>query len=1180
MLDFRLGDQTDNVHQELLDEAVSHYYHNKSDLTFIIVPNHIKFDTEVSAMQKLSLLEQKKLVSTKNLQILSFSRLSWFFLKDSQKGLLPILTDTAAKMILKQILNDNQETLNLFKTSRLTMGLIDSFYKQVLELEEAYIDPDDLQSISEQLNLSYETADKVHDLQIVYRAFHQKIKGHYLTQNQQQQFMNQWLAEQTELLKNAAFYVSDFSHFSVQEKVLIKVLMTYAKQMTLGFKLGMHHEQFSLDSADYDYHVQRMIKELRDFAEDNQLDYRTTWAQTPLLSESMCALNQFFVKNAQNEPVNAPEKDLSRQLSFIEADSTFAETYFVARTIYREVALNNRRYRDFIVIAPSLEKYETQIRPIFDQLGIPFFNDLQVQMKYHPLVLLVEQLSLLVEKGLTTDSLLSFIKTRLIIPENYDDDAQFTQDIASLENYLLEKGINYNRLMQPFEVNEDDELMGRLEQLRRYYSELITLITQKLTQPQSVKQAITHFYDFLENYGVLKQLEKWRDQANSQNQLQLSLQPEQTLQTLVEMLEDYYRINEESEFDYVDFFEVLLTGFSSATFSQIPSTLDAVTVSELGMVQAPKYQVAFIIGADDTAIPQISSDDAFLAGDNINEIKSQFDKSELTLTLSENYFEQELTLEDKKAYQLSTQPYLFGLAMTAATDKLYFSHAIIDRQNKAKQWSSYVKDIKNHFGIASIRQKDLPTGETDDLLSFITTPEFSAGYLGYLNQNPDKIADRSDFNQITDKTLASATDTQKVQTTYQAKDYRNLPVQVDAELSKQLFGQRLKTSISQLESYYANPFEFFLKYGLRLRNPREFEFGVLEIGNYFHGIFDQFVKLMKQQQLTTQMLFEDKDKFDQVFDQATTIINQLPEFKPFSQNQYYQFLQHHLVETAKVVLQDYLELNQQTKFEPFASEVEFNLKPDTDNFKPIKIKQEGLDIQVNGKIDRIDQTDDAMHPYVQVIDYKSSVHDFNLAQFYHGISLQLVTYLEVVLANQDRFGGGEVKPFGAFYQHISKGLLNEKDNLKSNYQLGDSHQKYLANKKYKGLMVQYGYSDIATDIEPNLMGTSAMYSNMRVKKDQSMSFSKEKSIKESDLESLLSYNKQLIAKAGQQILNGQFPLSPVKHNNQKTALSYSDYRDIFFFDAMLPDNRYRLIDSLDTKTLLENIKEGVLPQDD
>ncbi|WP_062324948.1 hypothetical protein [Holzapfeliella floricola] len=201
MLDFRLGDQTDNVHQELLDEAVNHYYHNKNELTFIIVPNHIKFDTEVSAMQKLSLLEKKKLVSTKNLQILSFSRLSWFFLKDSQKGLLPILTDTAAKMILKQILNDNQETLNLFKTSRLTMGLIDSFYKQVLELEEAYIEPDDLQSISAQLNLSYETADKVHDLQIVYRAFHHKIKGHYLTQNQQQQFMNQWLAEQTELLK-------------------------------------------------------------------------------------------------------------------------------------------------------------------------------------------------------------------------------------------------------------------------------------------------------------------------------------------------------------------------------------------------------------------------------------------------------------------------------------------------------------------------------------------------------------------------------------------------------------------------------------------------------------------------------------------------------------------------------------------------------------------------------------------------------------------------------------------------------------------------------------------------------------------------------------------------------------------------------------------------------------------
>ncbi|MEJ6348474.1 PD-(D/E)XK nuclease family protein [Holzapfeliella sp. He02] len=1178
MLDFRLGDQTDNIHQELLDEAVNHYYQHKQDLTFIIVPNHIKFDTEVSAMQKLSILEQKKHVSTKNLQILSFSRLSWFFLKDSQKGLLPILTDTAAKMILKQILNDNQATLNLFKTSRLTMGLIDSFYKQVLELEEAYIDPDDLQSMSEQLKLSYETSDKLHDLQIVYRAFHQKIKGHYLTQNQQQQFMNQWLAEEAEVLQNAAFYVSDFSHFSVQEKVLIKVLMTYAKQMTLGFKLGMQQDHLTLVESDYDYHVQKMIKELQAFALDNQLETKTTWAKTPLLSDAMRELNQFFVKNAQNEPVEKPKQDLSRHLALIEADSTFAETYFVARTIYREVALNNRRYRDFIVIAPSLEKYETQIRPIFDQLNIPFFNDLQVQMKYHPLVLLVEQLSLLVEKGLTVDSLLSFIKTRLIIPENYDNETQFTEDIASLENYLLETGINYNRLTQPFAFDEEDVHMTRLEHLRRYYSELIGQITKKLKQKQSVKQAITHFYDFLENYGVLKQLEQWRDQANAQNQLQLSLQPEQTLQTLVEMLEDYYRINEDESFDYEDFFEVLLTGFSSATFSQIPSTLDAVTVSELGMVQAPKYQVAFIIGADDTAIPQIANDDAFLAGDNINEIKSQFDESTLTLSVSGNYFEQELTLEDKKAYQLKTQPYLFGLAMTAATDQLYFSHAIIDGQNKAKQWSSYVRDIKNHFGIKPSRQRDLPTGETDDLLSFMTTPEFSVGYLGYLNQNSHQIVDQADFKQIKDQTLISADDTEKVAKTYQAKDYRNLPVQVEADLAKQLFGQRLKTSISQLESYYANPFEFFLKYGLKLKNPREFEFGVLEIGNYFHDIFDQFVRLMKADQLTTEQLFEDGNLFNQLFTQAVDTINQLKAFKPFSQNNYYRFLQQHLVETAQIVLQDYLELNQQTKFEPFASEVEFNLKPE--NFDPLQIKAEGVDIQVNGKIDRIDQTTDSTHPYIQVIDYKSSVHDFNLAQFYHGISLQLVTYLEVVLANQDRFKGQKVKPFGAFYQHISKGLLNVKDNLKTNYQFGDSHQKYLANKKYKGLLVQYGHTDITTDIEPDLMGNSVMYSNMRVKKDQTMSFSKEKSIKEADLKALLDYNKQLIQKAGKRILNGQFPLSPVKHNNQKTALSYSDYRDIFFFDAMLPDNRYRVIDSLDTKTLLENIKEGVLPEDD
>lgn len=42
-----------------------------------------------------------------------------------------------------------------------------------------------------------------------------------------------------------------------------------------------------------------------------------------------------------------PKVDNLKQVQLVRADSRYAEAYFVARTIYQQVALNNYRYRDF-----------------------------------------------------------------------------------------------------------------------------------------------------------------------------------------------------------------------------------------------------------------------------------------------------------------------------------------------------------------------------------------------------------------------------------------------------------------------------------------------------------------------------------------------------------------------------------------------------------------------------------------------------------------------------------------------------------------------------------------------------------------------------------------------------------------------------------------------------------------
>ena len=70
-------------------------------------------------------------------------------------------------------------------------------------------------------------------------------------------------------------------------------------------------------------------------------------------------------------------------------------------------------------------------------------------------------------------------------------------------------------------------------------------------------------------------------------------------------------------------------------------------------------------------------------------------------------------------------------------------------------------------------------------------------------------------------------------------------------------------------------------------------------------------------------------------------------------------------------------------------------------------------VKLRGKIDRVDlapiNNEEIM---AQVIDYKSSNKNFNLAKFYHGLSLQMVSYLDVLYQNPQFFAALSLNPPG------------------------------------------------------------------------------------------------------------------------------------------------------------------------
>lgn len=106
--------------------------------------------------------------------------------------------------------------------------------------------------------------------------------------------------------------------------------------------------------------------------------------------------------------------------------------------------------------------------------------------------------------------------------------------------------------------------------------------------------------------------------------------------------------------------------------------------------------------------------------------------------------------------------------------------------------------------------------------------------------------------------------------------YRNIPEQLTAQNARKLYGKELNTSISKLETFYKNPYEYFLRYGLGLMERDVFEMSAASTGSYFHAVLDAFFRLLFKNNLTLKNL--SSEQFNEIFEETTSLVSKDPQF--------------------------------------------------------------------------------------------------------------------------------------------------------------------------------------------------------------------------------------------------------------------------------------------------------------
>lgn len=1142
-------------------------------------------------------------------------------------------------MLTTKILQEHADDLRLYASEIQHPGFVQKLTDQLAELQSANITADDFSTILQKAQADSQVKDnpawlaKMYDVELIYHAYEERLQKYFLGNIDLYQQLAQYLYEQPSS-KHMHFFLDRFTQFTAAEQQIVDAIILNASTTTISLTLDRgypdqrHPNVTELpEKNDLFYNSAMQYHRLWKFAQAHpqqvQLINNVEYAQSPRVSADLAEFDRFFRRYAA-EPIDLtagmPLAD-PKSIQVQSVPNRLAELNHVATQIRQMVATGKYRYRDFLILTRHLDGYQTMIAPVFASHQIPIFNDHERRMDKHPLVVLLTTLLRIPLYGYQTSDIIQLLKTWLLLPIGPESN-KLTEAVFTTENWCLKQAIAGKHAwitQDPKEIAELWQVKGtnpqaanyassrqkkvndQLQLIKNFVGQTLIPFFDELKEVQTGRELATKLYQFLVANGVTKRLNHWQNYQAKQGNLDLARRPKQVWATFCQIIEEYVlilgdrQVGKDSRTDLLtNFSEILQAGFAAAQYSQIPATLDQVVISETGIVQSQSHRVVFMIGATDDVMPEAHDDEGLLT-DSDKDLLSQY------LDADSQY------LPATAVEQLEDEPFLHYQGFMSAREQLIISAPQFGTDDKELQPSPYLIDTARFFKITGevVPLATSPAGQAD-ATPFVSAPlatvnqlvqvvrQFSDDQEVAVGQRPRWTASWQQVGRALNR-LAKHDELLRTRLAVirHGFDYRNQTQNITAPMAQTLYlhtsenqkDQVLYASISQLQDFYVNQYEYFLKYGLRLRKRDELALSTDRIGTYFHRAMEVFVNLVRDSALSFADLAKEENRLAlveftrQALDAADQLQPELLRLVSSSAQARFQYQQ--LTAIVKTMLVTLCQQAANAHFVPRETEVQFgqiNGRQDVD-WAPLDYPLDAhRHIQLRGRIDRIDQIDVGNQKYLAVVDYKSGNRLFDLTAAYYGISLQLLTYLSGLEVNLDKLSLSSANLAGALYLHLNNPTIRAVDLLKGSPAHQDQRLNNLRLKshQYKGILLnnsdllsniaKQGHADLVYPLQKNLKpGKGALLAD-----DQQLQW-------------LRDNNRQLIIDAGKQILSGQLKLNPyrlIDGSTRQTGLDYTDYLDIYQFDSMLDQGLYHELDARIAKEKFADVRKKEQKNDD
>ncbi|MEG0267231.1 MAG: helicase-exonuclease AddAB subunit AddB, partial [Carnobacterium sp.] len=237
-LQFVLGRANRDKRGFMLDEIATILATNRKAKVFYLVPDHIKFEAEMTVLEKIGELppfNENKMMGMMNLQVFSFNRLAWYWLQDTDTFIKPQLTTSGLSMLVRKLLIEFEEQLVIYRGEVRKTGFVQQLTDLFLELRTGRITQDDLAVLVNHLGSSPQEVDfqlKLKDISLLYQAFDASLTGKYIETEDILTALIKKLQEKD--LSETTIYIESYFRFTAQEQALILALMKAAKKVTIA----------------------------------------------------------------------------------------------------------------------------------------------------------------------------------------------------------------------------------------------------------------------------------------------------------------------------------------------------------------------------------------------------------------------------------------------------------------------------------------------------------------------------------------------------------------------------------------------------------------------------------------------------------------------------------------------------------------------------------------------------------------------------------------------------------------------------------------------------------------------------------------------------------------------------------------------------------------------------------